>query len=176
MRQINQAKQSEDIMPAPKGNQFAKGNPGGGRPTVYKPEFCSIAQKMCELGATDDDLAEAFEVSERTIRTWMVTHVEFSAACRIGKQAADDVVERRFYERAVGYSREAVKIFLPAGAAEPIYAPYREHVPADVAAAKFWLMNRQPEKWREKTEIRHSGGELASLLAGLKPRVIEPKD
>ncbi len=51
-------------MAAPVGNQFAKGNSGGGRPTAYKPEFCDIARKMCELGATDDDLAEAIGVSE----------------------------------------------------------------------------------------------------------------
>jgi hypothetical protein len=27
------------------------------------------------------------------------------------------------------------------------------HVPADVAAAIFWLKNRRPEKWREKSHL-----------------------
>ncbi len=30
-------------------------------------------------------------------------------------------MERRFYERAVGYTYEAVKVFMPSGAAEPVY-------------------------------------------------------
>jgi hypothetical protein len=34
------------------------------------------------------------------------------------------------YERANGYSYDAVKIFMPAGAKKPVYAPYVEHVPA----------------------------------------------
>jgi hypothetical protein len=56
----------------------------------------------------------------------------------VGKQAADDLVERRFYERAVGYTYDAVKVFMPAGAIEPVYASYREHIPPDVNAARFW--------------------------------------
>jgi hypothetical protein len=44
--------------------------------------------------------------------------------------------------RAVGYSYDAAKIFRPAGAKKPIYAPYVEHVPPDVTACIFWLKNR----------------------------------
>ena len=52
-------------------------------------------------------------------------------------------VERSLYERANGYSYDAVKIFMPAGAKKPVYAPYIEHVPPDVTAAIFWLKNRR---------------------------------
>jgi hypothetical protein len=40
-------------------------------------------------------------------------------------------VERSLYERANGYNYEAVKIFMPANRAKPVYAPYIEHVPPD---------------------------------------------
>jgi hypothetical protein len=41
-----------------------------------------------------------------------------------------------------------------------VKVPYREHVPPDVTAAIFWLKNRQPEKWRDKseTEVFGKGG------------------
>jgi hypothetical protein len=42
-------------------------------------------------------------------------------------------------------THDAVKIFMPAGAKKPVYAPYVEHVPPDVTAAIFWLKNRDPE-------------------------------
>jgi hypothetical protein len=42
-----------------------------------------------------------------------------------------------------------VKIFMPAGAKAPVYAPYVEHVPPDVTAAIFWLKNRDPAHWRD---------------------------
>ena len=45
------------------------------------------------------------------------------------------------YHRAIGYSYDAVKIFMHKG--RPKMMPYREHVPPDVTAAIFWLKNRQ---------------------------------
>ena len=40
-------------------------------------------------------------------------------------------VKRSLYQRAKGYSYDAVKIFMPAGADKPVYAPYVEHVSPD---------------------------------------------
>jgi hypothetical protein len=56
-------------------------------------------------------------------------------------------------ERANGYSYDAVKIFMPAGAKKPVYAPYREHVPPDTTAAIFWLKNRDPAHWRDAWQL-----------------------
>jgi hypothetical protein len=53
------------------------------------------------------------------------------------------------YQRAVGYSYDAVKIFMPAGAKKPIYAHYVEHVPPDPTSMIFWLKNRDPARWRD---------------------------
>jgi hypothetical protein len=47
-----------------------------------------------------------------------------------------------------GYSYDAVKIFMPAGAKKPIYAPYVEHMPPDPTSAIFWLKNRDPAHYR----------------------------
>jgi hypothetical protein len=57
------------------------------------------------------------------------------------------------YQKAIGYSYDAVKIFLPYGSATPIYAPYVEHVPPDTTAAIFWLKNRDPDRWRDAWRI-----------------------
>jgi hypothetical protein len=146
-------------MPAPKGNQNAVGNKGGGRPSTYEPKFAKIAAKLCELGATDADLAEALGVGSTTIRQWAAAHVEFSAALKIGKGVVDDRVERSLLHRALGYTYDAVKIFMPAGASEPVHAPYRHHVPPDTTACIFWLKNRRSQQWRDvhKHEIGEPG-------------------
>ena len=39
----------------------------GGRPTVYNPDYAEIARHACMLGASNETLAERFEVSRRTI-------------------------------------------------------------------------------------------------------------
>ena len=67
---------------------------------------------------------------------------DFCRALKVGKQEADERVSRSLYMRGVGYSYDAVKIFMPAGAKKPVYAPYVEHVPPDVTACIFWLKNR----------------------------------
>jgi hypothetical protein len=48
------------------------------------------------------------------------------------------------YERANGYSYDAVKIFMPAGSKQPIVVHYTEHLPPDPTSAMFWLKNRIP--------------------------------
>ena len=48
-----------------------------------------------------------------------------------------------------------MKIFMPAGAKKPVYAPYREHVPPDTTAAIFWLKNRDPAHWRDAWQLEH---------------------
>ena len=63
---------------------------------------------------------------------------EFSAALKKGKGEANSRVERSLYHRPVGYSYDAVKIFMPAGKDRPVIVPYREHVPPDTVACIFW--------------------------------------
>lgn len=127
------------------------------RPSSFKPEYSEQARKLCLLGATDAELADFFEVSVRTVLRWKAEHEEFCQALKAGKDVADARVERSLYQRAVGYSHDAVKIFLPRGATEPVYAAYVEHCPPDTTAAIFWLKNRQPDQWRDKQEHQHSG-------------------
>lgn len=145
----------------------------GGRPTDYREEYAGQAEKLCQLGATDLELADFFEVSVRTIYRWKLDHDEFCQALRAGKDACDDRVERALYNRAIGYTHDAVKIFMPSGADKPVYADYREHVPPDPGAALNWLKNRRPDQWREKSEIDVNLIDRASVIAEARKRVAE---
>lgn len=126
-----------------------------GRPTSYLPRYAEHAYKLCLLGATDAEMADIFEVSESTLNLWKQQHPEFSESIKRGKAQADANVAERLYQRAIGYSHEAVKIFMPQGASQPVYAPYTEHYPPDTQAASLWLRNRQPKKWRDKQDIEN---------------------
>src|SRR6516162_8919764 len=131
-------------MAAPKGNKFAVGNKGGGRHSQFDPKFTRRAELACRAGFTDKELAELFDVSLSAIEKWKRQREDFRNVLKVGKAEADSRVERSLYERATGYSYNAVKIFLPYGSREPVYTPYVEHVPPDTTAAIFWLKNRQP--------------------------------
>lgn len=127
-----------------------------GRPTSYEPEFAPQATKLAALGATDIEVADFFEVNVRTIYRWKHDYPEFCHALNVGKEKADERVVNSLYQKAVGYEQDAVKIFMPANADEPVYADYREKIAPDTTAAIFWLKNRRPSEWRDKTEVDQS--------------------
>lgn len=129
----------------------------GGRPSAFRGEFVAQAKKLCKLGATDLDLAEFFEVDVSTIWRWSTKYDTFRSALKSGKESADDRVERSLYQRAVGYSHDSVKVFMPAGAKAPVYAPFVEHVPPDTTAQIFWLKNRRKEDWRDVSRQEQTG-------------------
>jgi hypothetical protein len=74
-----------------------------GHPSSFKPEYVEQAKKLCQLGATDLDLADFFHVAEKTIRNWQAAHPDFLEAVRLGKGKADERAVKRLYQRAVGY-------------------------------------------------------------------------
>lgn len=140
----------------------------GGRPTDYRDEYCEQVEKLCKLGATDSELADFFEVEESTINNWKIAHPEFLESIKRGKTLADANVADRLYQRATGYTHDAVKIFPTGGESEdvdgnkvkgPLIVPYKEHYPPDTAAAIFWLKNRQRKKWRDKVETGFTDNE-----------------
>jgi hypothetical protein len=131
--------------------------PRAGRPTSYKPEYATQAKKLCLLGHTDKELADFFEVDVRTIYRWKGDHDKFCHALKAGKDIADARVERSLYQKAVGYEQDAVKIFMPGGASEPVYAPYVEKMAPDTTAGIFWLKNRKPAEWRDRVHTEVTG-------------------
>ena len=157
-------------MAAPKGNKNAAGNPGGARPSLFKPEYVEWAEKFALLGATDKDLASVFEVSLSTIEAWKRDKVEFLNALKRGKMTADANVAAKLYHRAMGYSHKAVKISSSPDGKEHI-TEYMERYPPDTTAAIFWLKNRRPDLWRDKVHQEISVDQtLAERLARARER------
>lgn len=133
---------------APKGNKYAVGNRGGGRKTVYKPEYAKMAYKLCLLGKTDMELGDFFGVNESTINSWKKDWPEFGQALKDGKCIADADVAQALFHRAIGYSHPAQKIMQNNGV--PVIVDYTERFPPDTAAAIIWLKNRQRKTWNDR--------------------------
>lgn len=126
-----------------------------GRPTKYKEEYVTTAKALAKLGATNQEMAEAFNVSLSTFNLWKVQHADFSDAIKLGKEVADTRVEDALYNRAMGYSHEDTDIRVVDGAV--VMTPIIKNYPPDTTAAIFWLKNRKPQEWRDKREHELSG-------------------
>lgn len=138
-----------------------------GKPPSFGPHIVEQTKRLCgKFGATDAQLADFLGVDVRTIYRWQLEHPEFCQAKRIGKEIADAHVERRFYEKATGYSHPAVKIFLRASDDKPVIVPYVEHIPPDTTAGIFWLKNRRPDLWRDRHEIDAA---VVAVTANVEP-------
>lgn len=127
-----------------------------GRPTSFKPEYTDLAYKFTLLGATDVQMAEYFEVSEKTLNNWKQSHPEFLQSIKKGKDASDANVAKSLYHRAIGYTHPEEKIFCTNG--EVTRVDTTKHYPPDTAAAFIWLKNRQPLLWRDQKQIEVTQG------------------
>lgn len=156
----------------------------GGRPkggTDFRDEYCEQAEKLCKLiGATDNQLAEFFEVDVSTVNRWKQRHPAFADAVRRGKALADAEVAERLYQRAMGYTHQSEDVFLYKG--EIVRAPVLKHYPPDTTACIFWLKNRQKEAWRDVQRVDVSvrqvtqmdDDELIAIAAGSRPGAVAP--
>ena len=130
-------------------------------------------------GLTDKDIAKNMRIGLSTIKEWKNKFPQIREALRIGKDAADRVVENALYKSATGYKE---KVRRPVKVRRVDYDPetgkkIRETetwqaveeeivIPANVTAQIFWLKNRKPVQWRDKTDqqVSFSNGVLESLM------------
>lgn len=140
-----------------------------GRPTEFQPEYVEQAKALCWHGATDDEMADYFGVHRATIYRWKLDHPEFCDAIKSAKHYADERVERSLYQKATGYEyteQQAIKVKLEQHKEEVEVVEVQKHAPMDTTAAIFWLKNRRPDEWREKSEqtITHNIDDALSQL------------
>ena len=121
-----------------------------GRPTKYNPECNEQVYKLCLLGAIDDDIANFFGIRKSTLTNWKNRHPDFMASIKRGKADADAVIAKALFHRAKGYSHPEEKIMVVDHEIRRVETV--KHYPPDPVSMIFWLKNRQPALWRDRTE------------------------
>lgn len=156
----------------------------------YEKWLTAEGQRQIEEWAavsTDEELATKLGVVPSTYYKWLKDYPEISEAVKRGREgaqarAANEAVESSLYSRCLGgafavqkgykvrdveYDERGRKI------RETEHVEMVEetvYVPADVQAMKFWLTNRMPERWRNKTELSgdlNLGTTVEEYLQGL---------
>lgn len=122
----------------------------------HRIEMLAEARELGRAAATEFQIAQHFGVDTRTINQWAARDPEFAAAIRIGRDLADDMVERALYHKAMGYSYPSEKVFHSAETGV-VRVPIIEHVPPDTTSMIFWLKNRRRSEWTDQQNIRVDG-------------------
>ena len=76
-----------------------------GRKSLFREEYILIAKAAARFGAIEEEIADELNIGITTLERWKRENPEFRRALNVGKQAADDRVERSLYQRANGYDR-----------------------------------------------------------------------
>lgn len=99
----------------------------------------TLVQGWARDGLTDDQIAHNIGIRRSTLYEWKNKHTDFADSIKKSKEVADFEVENALYKKALS---------------------------GDVTAQIFWLKNRKPDKWRDKTDmaVAPSNGVLESLL------------
>jgi hypothetical protein len=114
-----------------------------GRPSKYDERFCGELIAFMGLGYSLTAFAGHISVSRATINNWMAEHPEFLEATRVGQAKRTMKLEEG----------------LITGDSGP-----------KVTGHIFALKNADPEGWRDKQEIEHSGG-VKVVAAPLDDRI-----
>lgn len=130
--------------------------------TAFREEYIRIARTLCELGATDIEVARALGVSLSTMWGWQSRYEEFFRAMIVGKDLPDERVIRALYQRAVGYSYPEIQIKTINGGLHVV--PVVKHIPPDVQACNSWLRSRRRDEWSETKTLNLTSSESFQSL------------
>jgi hypothetical protein len=125
-----------------------------GRPTKFYTEICAKVEKLCLLGATNEQIADFVGISTETLNEWLKSNQEFSDSIARGRHDADANVAKSLYKRATGYEHKESHVTSYQGSVT--VTDVLKHVPPDTAAASLWLRNRQPKHWRNAESSDYS--------------------
>lgn len=126
----------------------------GGRPSKRDDVDLSLLYTLASSGLTDEKMAPILGISLATLKNYK-SDPRFLAVLKGGKKIADSKVVRSLYERACGYSHPDVDIRVIDH--QIVKTNIMKHYPPDTTACIFWLKNRMPEQWRDKTESEVTG-------------------
>ena len=113
------------------------------------PQGLALVVGWCREGLSDKQIAKNIHISEVTLYEWKKKYPKFTKALAEGKEPADYIIENALHMRASGFTHEEEKI----DAEGNKYIDSR-YYPPDVNAIKFWLNNRKPEGWQERSSIK----------------------
>ncbi len=117
----------------------------GRKPIQVTPALCRKAERLAAGGRTEKQVAVSLGFSQETLIQKKKQFAEFSEAIKKGQAKAIVEVENALF----------------------VNATENEQVVAQI----FFLKNRNPDYWKDKQEVEHSGEGLGDLIKAARERV-----
>jgi len=138
-----------------------------GRKPLFRDHMFKEGRKLASLGLTVERLADFWQIDPATLWRWTKKNPAFCKTIKEAREAADSKVTESLFNRACGYQFEEKTFETTLIQIKPAADPTKvnaecfiekEHlkkrvvkeVAPDTVACMFWLMNRQPEFWKDR--------------------------
>jgi hypothetical protein len=134
-----------------------------GRKTLYDPLIVlPRLEALAKKGVTNIDIAKSLGITESTFYEWNDKYPEFSLSLKKYKGLADIEVENALFKTAVGFDYdenkyERVKNNKTGKYSMQLVQKTVKKVTGNATAQIFYLKNRMPDRYRDKTIHEHSG-------------------
>ena len=123
------------------------------------PNKLDFVRGKCMEGASNKDLAKILGVNESMIYQWQNQHLDFAEALKRTKEIADYKVVNDLFRRATYQNYTETKVEDIINPVTGVKLTHRAKVTEihkiaepSVAAQRFWLSNRLPEKWADRPQ------------------------
>ena len=154
-----------------------RNNPGmakvkkiGRPPKINKINYADV-EEYGKFGLTEKEIAERLGISVDTISNYKKKYPLFLESLKKGKDIADGKVVESLFKRATGYSHPDVHISNYQGVVT--VTSIIKHYPPDPLSMIFWLKNRQPQKWRDKTDVGGLDVEMPQNIDELSDKEVD---
>jgi hypothetical protein len=150
-----------------------------------KEDNLAKVTKWAKDGLFDCQIAEKMGINKSTLYEWIKVYPEFSDAIKKGKEIADKEIVNALYKRALGYSCKEIREEYVVNAdgvdnegksTKEITVTHKQE-PPNTAALIYWLNNRRPDEWSNKSKLDVDGNiNIADVLAKARKRLEELND
>lgn len=144
--------------------------PGPGRDSLYDDSMNAMARKLALLGLNDEEMAGFFGIHVSTYYRWQNENPAFREAVNDGKTIADANVAESLYKRATGEHVHVEKVYTNRQTGEKATIKVLTYIPGESGAALNWLKNRQRRRWKDSTEVEHTG----EVVHNIRRQIVRP--
>lgn len=123
----------------------------------FKQEYIHQVEQVCMAGLIVPQLAKLFDVSIVTVHSWRKTYPEFKEAMDAGRDVYNQATaETCLQKRLEGYFyNETTSVLEGEGkdAKMTVVKIVKKHIPADSNSLRFFLRNRDKERWPDNQDV-----------------------
>ena len=130
------------------------------------------------------DIAALMGISASTFYNWKDKYPEIEDAFEEGRRVLDEKVENSFFDMCVGFTKKVKKVYklrrkefengkVVAEYEELVKEDEEEYIPPSVAAQKFYLCNRMPDRYRPENAALPPGDDESNTGVVVMPEIEE---